>query len=436
MVFSARRDYELKKVTVSRPTFAADGLKIASYRYPQFGRAPGTEPICTYFGRTALGGFFTGLELPFDASSLSGCEVVLAYAPSLKVKAGEKLACEPIYVGVYRRRPADDQPSSTHPPIRSAQGMTQPDDTEVLPLPSEADAMVAMTSAILGPPRHGLVPMACGWHSEMQHGPYESDKMVEEEMRSLDFLAECGVDWLSESHPWGGETAKMNALGADDKYAPGELATKFLEHARQKDVKIVMWSSMNNTHHWSSDGRPFRADKPEWLMTPKTLDGKPDLIQHAQANCFANTPLFNWLSRINSDGLGTSYYKGWCMDGSFFGDGGWFTTIIPVDCASNEHDHLPGDSNYACQRALDQLIAGVRQQSPEIFIFLCRPPMDLGVWSLRNADACFTLLETGTPPSNVAAGDEIRTWSRMPRPAPFLSALPRPAAVVSEPLCR
>ena len=44
---------------------------------------------------------------------------------------------------------------------------------------------------------------------------------------------------------------------------------------------------------------------------------------------------------------------------------------------------------------------------------MCRPPMDLGVWSLRNVDACFTLLESGTPPSNVAAGDEIRKWSRV-----------------------
>jgi hypothetical protein len=39
--------------------------------------------------------------------------------------------------------------------------------------------------------------------------------------------------------------------------------------------------------------------------------------------------------------------------------------------------------------------------------------MDLGVWSLRNVDVCFTLLETGTPPSNVVAGDEIRKWSRV-----------------------
>ena len=43
---------------------------------------------------------------------------------------------------------------------------------------------------------------------------------------------------------------------------------------------------------------------------------------------------------------------------------------------------------------------------------MCRPPMDLGVWSLRNVDACFTLLETGTGSSNLAAGDAIRTWSR------------------------
>jgi hypothetical protein len=101
------------------------------------------------------------------------------------------------------------------------------------------------------------------------------------------------------------------------------------------------------------------------------------------------------------------------MDGSFFGDGGWFTTIIPVDCASDQHDHLPGDSNYACQRALERLIAGVRRNYPQMYIFMCRPPMDLGVWSLRNVDACFTLLESGTPPSHLAAGDEIRKWSRV-----------------------
>ncbi|MFH1268390.1 MAG: hypothetical protein ABIK89_21935, partial [Planctomycetota bacterium] len=70
------------------------------------------------------------------------------------------------------------------------------------------------------------------------------------------------------------------------------------------------------------------------------------------------------------------------------------------------------DSNYACQRALNQLIESVREHYPDTYIFTCRPPMDLGIWALRNVDACFTLLELGTPESNLVAGDEIRTWSR------------------------
>ena len=285
VTLTSDRDYGLKKIVLSRPTFSAIGLDIVAYRYPQFGRLPGAEPICTYFGRTAKAGFFTGVEMPFDASSLSDRQVTLAYAPSLKVKAGERLVCEPVYCGVYQRSPADESPPA-HPPVRAADGQPPPAASEVLPWPSESAAMVAMTSAILGPPRHGLVPMACGWHSQMEQGTYADEQAVEQEMRSLDFLAECGVDWLSDSHPWGGETAKMNALGPDDKYAPGELVVKLLEHAHQVGVKVVMWSSMNNTHHWSGEGRPFRPDQPQWLMTPRSLDGKPDLIQHAQGQLF------------------------------------------------------------------------------------------------------------------------------------------------------
>jgi hypothetical protein len=91
------------------------------------------------------------------------------------------------------------------------------------------------------------------------------------------------------------------------------------------------------------------------------------------------------------DGLDTGLYGGWCMDGGFVGlpYGGRF--VIPAACPSSEHDHLPGDSNYASERALDRLVAAVRQRHPEIFIFHARPVMDLGVWSCRNADGVFAL---------------------------------------------
>jgi hypothetical protein len=423
VVLTSPRDYRCKKVILSRLSIVAPAVQVVCYRYPKFLRPPGTEPDRTYFGRTAKGGFFTGVELPFDSSELHGRQVVLGYAPSLKVAAGEALTSEAMYLGVYRRGPADDAPSATpalggpsaETPHHDVQGIVSSESfgPAELPLPAESAAMLAMTSAILGPPRHGLVPMACGWHSEMEQWGFSSAKDVEGDMRSLDFLAECGVDWVSDSQPWGGETEKMNALGANDTYRPGEWPAKLLDHARSIGVKVLLWSSMNNTHSWSPKGRPFRADRPDWLMRPGRLDDKPDLIKNAKANCLANAPFFNWLVKINLEGLATGYYPGWGMDGSFFGDGGWVTTVIPADCASDQHDHLPGDSNYACERALNRLIAQVRDHFPKTYIFTCRPTMDLGVWSLRNVDACFTLLETGTTSSNLVGGDEIRKWSRV-----------------------
>ena len=101
------------------------------------------------------------------------------------------------------------------------------------------------------------------------------------------------------------------------------------------------------------------------------------------------------------------------MDGDFWGTGGYFHSTVPVTCLAESHDHLPGDSNYACQRMLNRLIAEVRRRHPGIYVIMCRPPMDLGVWSQQNVDACFTLIESGTSGSNVVGGDEIRTASRI-----------------------
>ena len=383
----------VKQIIVGAPSFSGVDLQVVAYRYPKFMREPGTEPICTFFGRTAQGGFFTGVEMPFDASTTSRKQVVLGYRPSLKVAAGEKLACEPVYFGVYRRGPDD----------REEKG---------LPLKAESDAMVAMTSAILGPPRHGLVPMACGWGSEMSHVTFRSVQDVEADMKSLDFLAQCGVDWLSDSHPWGGETEKMNSLRDDQPYRLGDLYRRFLEHARHAGVNVTMWGTLNNSHPWGNGGRPFRADKPEWLMTIAKENYRTNpIILGAKGNCLANRPFDDWLTRVNLEGLATGYYPSWVIDGDFFGAGGWYTSVVPVTCTSDQHDHLPGDSNYGCQRALQGLIDTVRRHYPKTYIFMCRPPMDLGVWSLRNVDACFTLLEAGTA-DNLTAGDQIRRWSR------------------------
>jgi hypothetical protein len=118
MLLTFKESCGLKEVIVSRPTFSAAGLQTVCYRYPDFEivramvkswhgwdfkRPPNNEPCRTFFGRTAKGGFFTGLQMPYDASTAKESAVTLCYAPSLKIKAGQKLDGETMYLGVYRR---------------------------------------------------------------------------------------------------------------------------------------------------------------------------------------------------------------------------------------------------------------------------------------------------------------------------------------------
>ena len=100
----------------------------------------------------------------------------------------------------------------------------------------------------------------------------------------------------------------------------------------------------------------------------------PDFLKKAKGNCMGNRAFSDWLERINLEGMASGHYPAWVVDGDFFGSGGWYTTVVPVNCQSDKHDHLPGDSNYACQRALAHLIASVRQHYPQTYIFTCRPP--------------------------------------------------------------
>jgi hypothetical protein len=452
-------DAGVTRITLSRPVFTATGLELVCYRHPDFDwvteyvetkhpqwgvprRPADSEPTRTFFGRTDRGGFFTGVEMPYDNSRMADGALALGYAPSLKVKAGERLECETMYFGVYRRDGRDGR-AGEWAPIRAvavvgkdagtgfdgaaAAGLSVAGGSEnatavntapkVLPLPSESAAMAAMASKILGPPRHGLVALACGWHSQMEPEEYDTDAKLEGDLRSLHFCCACGLDGVSDCHPWGGESHKLAALREGDAYVLGDRPRRFLEHARKRGLKVVQWPTMNNTHPWRPYGQPFRLDRPEWL---RGVEGeahqRPNAedFRNRQANCLACEPFYEWLEQIIvDDALGTGLYDAWAMDGDFWGTGAYYHTVLPVTCLAKNHEHLPGDANYACQRRLDRMIAEVRRRHPGMYIVMARPPMDLGVWALRNVDACFTLIESGTGGSNIAAGDEVRTASRI-----------------------
>ena len=443
VILTPHGDCDLRRVVLGRPTFSGQGLELVCYKHPEFDllearhpglkRPPDSEPSRTFFGRTPLGGLMVGVELAFDASALEGERVTLAITPNLRLKAGQRLALEPAYLGVYRRSNADERAHEWKPDEglylcrgdlekASAERPKEREQREgVRPLPSESEAMVALTTAALGPRRQKeLAAAACGWHSEMEHWEY-SEGSAEADMRALDFLAECGIDWITDSHPWGGEREKMGQLGAGDVYVLGPLVRQVLEHARQRGIRVVQWPSMNNTHPWSPEGRPFRGDRPEWLRVPahewQERGAKQDHAWTAEFkglrfNCLANRPFWEWITRANLQAMATGLYDGWVMDGDFWGSGAYYQTTVPVECDSTAHDHLPGDANYACQKALDAWKERILQHYPDTYMVVCRPAMDLGVWAQRNTDACFTLVESGTT-TNLAGGNETRLASRV-----------------------
>ena len=421
MTLTSARDYGLKKLIVSQPTFSAADLRIVDYRHPQLGVNKGGEPTHTFFGRTPKGGLFTGVEMSFDASAAKGRQVVLGYSPSMKVKANEKIVCEPVYLGVYRRGSHDVEKKD-------------------LPLQSESDAMVAMTSAILPPPHPRLGPFLCGWWSEMWRKPYTTMKDVERDMRSIDFAVECGIDMVGDARTWAGEPHKVSSLRNDDKFQLGELPLKLAEYARKKGVRWIFWPSMGNSEPWCEQermGKPFRPDKPEWLIVTPYSATRSNY--QPVATCFGYQPSYDWLKKTILDAMEAGQYGAWSIDGDFFGGpgfdggpgwnggGGWNGEpgepwVHPARCQSKTHDHLSSDINYICQRNLTELARILRQRYPNVYTFYSRPTMDLGVWALRYVDACWTINEwagldgipgIGPQPKNVLLGDKIRHWSRI-----------------------
>jgi hypothetical protein len=278
LTLSGDQAYGLRRVIVSRPQFAADKLAIiVPYRY---------QHNVTYIGRTEVGGFFVGEEVPFDTSLLDGDSVTLSYRPGLKVKAGEEVQCEPAYFGVYRRsgRGARAKGLSISP---SVEGDLLNGSYHHLPLAEETEAMVAMVSAILGPPRHGptsvLSPLCCGGVplGPMDEKWFESDQQRARIKQILDFAAECGIEWVQDYLPWGGEYNKVRRLAAGERREFNDWMRDLLAYTKRVGLKPIIWSTMTNVQPWSGPKtRPaFRPDKPEWRAVGPAA-GKVDGSAH------------------------------------------------------------------------------------------------------------------------------------------------------------
>jgi len=451
MSLTFRKNGGLKQIVVGDPTFTADGLTIVCYRYPNFDiltaavkaqhgwerhRPPDSEPNRTFFGRTSRGGFFLGVEMPYDASELEKNRVTLRYAPSLKIKAGQTLPGETVYLGVYCRSEQDRRETNSWRSIETLwkkekttggfngtsiaeAGESKPEikvtRPAILPLPSESQAMSKMVSMLYGPPRHGIMAEGCGCFSQLYwFEDWNTEEELEEDLSALAFFPPCGLDLVGYIRPWC-ETEKINGLREGDRYKLGPKILRMLDRDAELGMDSAMGITLTNTFPWSRRGLPFRLDEPSWL---RAFEGKPtsanDLAFRTNlGNCMGCQPFNDWLEQLLMGILTSGRFKHLTYDSDFWGTGAFFQTIVPVTCTADYHDHLPGDSNYACQKALQRLITRVRQTYPDLFIMACRPSMDLGIWMLRHTDACFTLIESGMNKPNLVAGNEIRIGSRI-----------------------
>jgi hypothetical protein len=332
-------------------------------------------------------------------------------------------------IGVYKKEPNDAE--LPHLGLGESQMRVQSYKTEFgdtapshLPLHSESAAMLAMTSTILGPRLERLAPLMDGWESEMTRAAYETREDVQGEIRSIDFADECGMAYVAGGSIWGGAALNVNALLDDDKFQLGELALEVARYARRKDIGWQLWQCLTSTNPWDDNripldatrryppSQPYRPDKPDWQLSPTPTGVKA-------ANCFGHEPFFEWLYERIVEAIDAGKFSQWMADGDFVGGGG---TVKPIHCSASHHSHLPGDSNYACQRNVIEMARRLRDRYPDLHIFWERPAMDLGVWMMRHANCSFTVDEyakpvglpgVGAQPINFIIGDKIRTWSRL-----------------------
>lgn len=453
-----RRDIELTTVTLFDFALCPEreDTALSEYRYIDFAtfdempnhqiwncyRDQDTEPSRLCFGRNQKGGFFIGLEAVFDISEIGNDRIHLAIRPMMHLRAGETLACEAVFFGVYANSRLDARYreewqlavdrgvfdsdyfkggilNNELVQLSSAGGSAAPNPwkqpADRRPTRAESMAVTAMTQKVMGKPRFGIVALACGWHCDMAQEEY-TPETLQRDLHALDVIKECGMDGLSDPHPWGGEIAKMNSLRSGDHYTMGELPRRMAEYAKKLGLNLGLWPTFNKTHPWRPYGAPFCPDRPEWerrIIPCENPNPNYENFRTQSGNCLGSYGFIDWLLGIYRDAMNTGYYGACLLDGDCWGTGAYSTTTIPVQCAATDHRHLPVDSEYTCQLAIRRIVDMIRQEYPETYLAQCRPVMDQGVWALRGSDFCFTLIEAGSGEDNLLAGNAIRTSSRI-----------------------
>ena len=355
---------------------------------------------CQYFfGATPKGGLVAGLECPYSTLQTNRTGIKGFYTPGLKVPAGTTFECEPAFIGTY--------------------GMAV--ERAVSREEAEREAVTAIVDTELRRPPRRFWSAFNGWGSATWRGDLDQPGWLqsrEHDYESVRCAKEAGLDFWASAATWIGDYNRLGAISnAAASFPESPERRALVRHIQNHGMKPFHWFSMNNANAWRPEGKRLRIDRNDWALFP--APGKPN----EKANCNGNAEFIDWLMQMAIADIRRTKAGAFCTDGDFFGGGG---KIAPVTCYATNHNHLGTNATFACWKGQMEVFKRLRQTFPELVLFACRPPQDLGAWSWRYLDCIFTTDEyprlqntVGCLSVGISLGDDLRSRARKRRHMDF-----------------
>lgn len=345
----------------------------------------------TYFLRRQRGGFFWGVQCPFEEVLPADSRFIdLAYPVGLILEAGSTYSMEPAYWGVYEQtgRYAPKVPERIKESLLS----------RITPDAGESEAMLRMVRRLSQRPPKVPTVVFNGYQGGLFFGDYgdpDGLKQAEYDIETLALVESAlGPCFVQPASPWFGAYRQATVLTPTSETVKVPPARqRLIQWINSKGMKPMGWSSVKAVHGWVKPRLgPYCPDYSEWLGNPSE-------------NCPANPEFMKWFARLLINDLENGFH-GFTSD-----EPGPTVPRFHFECQQLHHSHLPGDASYAYFFWERWLFRQLRDAFGESFELQGqRPQMDAGIWHAIYLNSVFTLEE-----SPGKSADKMRRWARIRR---------------------
>jgi len=353
-------------------------------------------------GRGATSSVLVVSENPFVSFDLGDVRLRVTTRANLRLRPGEVLHGEPIYVMVVPERAG----TVVGRCLPKADGSLP--DRGGLPNPRNRvldDAEVAALRNLMAwriprrRPDNAMLDL--DWvnalHPEVapspnQTAPQDVAAMLAKHRGLMDEMAELGVGRIIIDQA----LAREPDRGIPDKagWEVDHRAQPILEDAHQRGLRIGLYNGCGNwPSTWPgmySASIDFPLDDPAWKIQDANgagivakAPGHPILAPEPgtrSVNCLAHRPFRDWFIDVVSATIDRHGLQWWGWDV----DDAWQFTI--GSCFATGHDHGPGDTSYSLWRAMHEVEGELRRRHPDLVIMNYWGRKAVGSFGLTECD--------------------------------------------------